>query len=138
MALTADRDYTTQGLTEILHAKLTASTTIFKGSIVALASGLVVKAADTAGYTPIGVAKYGKVAASGENPDVEIEYGKIWLPYTSPTQALVDTFVYATADDTLAATATNANPCGKIIDVDLVRNQVLVDFRERLPKTALA
>ena len=66
MALTADRDYTTQGLTEMLHAKLTASTTIFKGSIVAIASGLFDRDLTNArGYTM----HYGMIRDNGEDVD---------------------------------------------------------------------
>lgn len=139
MALSADRGYKVQGASEVLRAKLTASTTIYKGSILAIdpSTGLAVKAADTANFTPCGVAKFGVVAASGENPDIEIETGKIWIPFSSAAQADLDDFIYATADDTVAKTATNANPCGRVVDV-VVSSAVCIDFRQRLPKTALA
>ena len=138
MALSADRNYRTSGLTEVLHAKLTASLTVFKGSIVALASGLVVKAADTAGYTPFGVMKAGCVSASGENPDVEVETGKIWLPLATAAQTDYGKYVYASDDGTITTTAlTNANQCGLCVGV-VVGVELLVDFRMRLPKTALA
>ena len=138
MALSADRGYKVQGASEVLRAKLTASTTIYKGSILAIdpTTGLAVKAADTAGFTPCGVAKFGVVAGSGENPDIEIETGKVWIPFSSAAQADLDDFIYATADDTVAKTATNANPCGRVVDV-VVSSAVCIDFRQRLPKTAL-
>jgi len=138
MALSADRGYKVQGASEVLRAKLTASTTIYKGSIIAIVpgTGLAVLAADTAGYTPCGVAKYGVVAGAGENPDIEIETGKIWIPFASAAQADLDDFAYATADDLVAKTATNANPCGRIVDV-VVGSAICIDFRQRLPKTAL-
>lgn len=138
MALSADLNYKTCGLTEVFHAKQTASLTTYKGSIVALASGLVVKAADTAGYTPFGVMKAGKVSGSGENPDVEVETGRIWIPLATAAQTDVGKYVYASDDSTVTTTATtNSNPCGLCVDVQ-VGVALLVDFRERLPKTALA
>jgi len=138
MALAKDRGYSTSGLTEVLHGKLTASVTYYKSGIVAFdpTSGLVVKAADTAGFTPVGVLKKGAVVGSGENPDCEIETGKIWLPMSGAAQGDVGDYVYATDDDTIAKTASNANPCGKA--VDFKTGYLLVDFRYGLPKTALA
>jgi len=138
MALSKDRNYATSGLTEVLHGKLTASVTYYKGGIVVFdpTSGLVVKAADTAGFTPVGVLKKGAVVGSGVNPDCEIETGKIWIPFGSAAQGDVGDYVYATDDGTIAKTASNANPCGKAIDFKT--GYLLVDFRYGLPKTALA
>jgi hypothetical protein len=138
MALSKDRNYETSGLTEVLHGKLTASVTYYKGGIVVFdpTSGLVVKAADTAGFTPVGVLKKGAVVGAGVNPDCEIETGKVWLPMSGAAQGDVGDYVYATADDTIAKTGTNANPCGKV--VDFKTGYLLIDFRYGLPKTALA
>ena len=144
MALAADREVVASGRTEILRGVLTAGVIYYKGGIVALASGLIVKAANTAGYTPIGVLKAGTrgvVAVTGQQ--CEIERGKLWIPLAAGAQTDVDDFVYATADDTIAKTATDANPCGRVVDYKLWGNsltdkRLLVDFRQGLPKTALA
>ena len=138
MALTKDLGYTGSGFSEMLHGKLTESVTYHKGGIIAFdpTTGLVVKAADTANFTPVGVLKKGAVVGAGVNPDCEIETGKIWLAMSGAEQADVGDYVYATADDTIAKSATNANPCGKI--VDFKTGYLLVDFRYGLPKTALA
>jgi len=123
---------------------LTAGVIYYKGGIVAIASGLVIKAADTAGYTPFGVLKAGtRGVAAVAGQQCEIERGKIWIPLAAGAQTDVDDFIYATADDTIAKSATNANPCGRCVDYKLWPNsttdkRLLVDFRQGLPKTALA
>ena len=144
MALAADKEYAVSGRTEILRGVLTDAVIYYKGGIVAIVSGLIVKAANTAGHTPIGVLKAGtRGVAAKVGQECEIERGKIWIPLATGAQTDVDDFVYATADDTIAKTATNANPCGRVVDYKLWGNsttdkRLLVDFRQALPKTALA
>jgi hypothetical protein len=66
----------------------------------------------------------------------EIEIGKVWIPFASAAQADVGDYCYATADDTIAMSATNADPCGVVVDVR-VGVASLVDFRKGIVKTAL-
>lgn len=136
MALTADRDYSVQGVTEVLHGKLTASVQFFKGGIVQwdAATGLIKKPADVAGEYGIGFLKRG-YASSTASQDAEVEFGKVWVPFASAAQADVGDWVFATADDTIAKAAlTNGGPCGIIIDVK-IGVAALVDFRRGGPKT---
>lgn len=139
MALTADRPYEVQGRTQSFRAKSTTGVTYYKGSIVNLtaAGGLAIKAGDVAsqGGTS-GVVVTQKASVSGDDL-IEVEQGRIWVPFASAAQAHVGDYVYATADDTIAMSATNADPIGKVIDVR-VGVASLVDFFEGLPKTALA
>jgi len=145
MALAADREYAVSGRTEILHGKVTESDIYYKGAMVVIdpTTGLVKVPTDVANERAIGVIKAQVVAPAGENPDCEIERGKIWIPLASGAQTDVDDFVYATADDTIAKTATNADPCGRVVDYKLWGNsttdkRLLVDFRQGVPKGALA
>jgi len=140
MALSADRAVEVQGLSEKIPVVLTASITYYKGSILCFtaAGGLAIKAADTAAYGKLaGVLTKGVVAPASPATNAEIEIGKIWIPFASAAQADVGDFVYATADDTIAMTATNADPIGVVVAVR-VGVASLVDFRKGIPKTALA
>ena len=139
MALSADRNYAVSGHTEIQHGKLTAGVTYYKGGMLVwdAGTGLLKKPADVAGEYGVGVLKAGKVAAAGENPDVEIEIGKIWVPFGSAAQADVGDWVFASDDGTITKTAlTNGGPCG--IAVDFKTGYLLVDFRRGGPKTLSA
>jgi hypothetical protein len=140
MALTADRNYETSGLTEKLRVLLTASDIYYKGAIVVFtaAGGLAIVASDTAALGKLAGVMV-KHVEPGAATDVyaEIEVGKIWIPFSGAAQADVGDYVYATADDTIAKTATNSDPIGLIVDVR-VGVAALVDFRKGITKTALA
>lgn len=140
MALAADRPYEVQGQSELLRVLLTLSDIYYKGAIVNLtaAGGLAIVASDTAaqGGTSGVITEQVTVGAS-VSLYTSIERGRVWIPFAAAAQADVGDYVYATADDTIAKTATNADPIGKIIDVR-VGVSALVDFRCGLPKTALA
>jgi len=140
MALSADRAVEVSGLTEKIRVLLTASITYYKGSILAFtaAGGLAIKAADTAAYGKLtGVLTKGVVAPASPATYAEIEIGKIWIPDAAAAQADVGDYCYATADDTIAMSATNADPCGVVVDVR-VGVARLVDFTRGVAKTALA
>jgi hypothetical protein len=140
MALSADRAVEVQGLSEKIPVVLTASITYYKGSILCFtaAGGLAIKAADTAAYGKLaGVLTKGVVAPASPATNAELEIGKIWIPFASAAQADVGDFCYATADDTIAMSATNADPIGVVVAVR-VGVASLVDFRKGCPKTALA
>jgi hypothetical protein len=140
MALSADRAVEVSGLSEKIHVVLTASVTYYKGSILAFtaAGGLAIKAADTAAYGKlVGVLTKGVVAPASPAVNAEIEVGKVWIPDAGAAQADVGDYCYATADDTIAMSATNADPCGVVVDV-VVGVKRLVDFRKGVNKLALA
>ncbi len=140
MALTADRPYEVQGQSEMLRVLLTASDIYYKGAIVNVtaAGGLAIVASDTAAQGGLsGIITEHKEPGAATDVYVAIERGRVWIPFASAAQADVGDYVYATADDTIAKTATNADPIGKIIDVR-VGVAALVDFRCGIPKTALA
>ncbi len=146
MALSADREVVVSGRTEILHGKLTESVTYYKGGMVQIdkVTGLVKKATDVTVERAIGVLKAGKVVGAGENPDCEIEIGKVWIPLATGAQTDVDGFVWASDDAVIVVSApTNADPCGRCVDYKLWGNsttdkRLLLDFRQGLPKTALS
>jgi hypothetical protein len=138
MALSADRDYSVQGQSEVFHGILTASVTYYKGGIVQFdaSTGLVKKPADVAGEFPVGVLKKGYVAPASPAMHCEIETGKVWLPFATAAQTDVGDWIYASADDTLTKTPpTNAGPAG--IVVDFKTGFVCVDFRKGAPKGAV-
>ena len=140
MALSADRAVEVSGLSEKIRVVLTPSITYYKGSILCFtaAGGLAIKAADTAAYGKLaGVLTKGAVAPASPAMSAEIEVGKIWIPFASAAQADVGDYVYATADDTIAMSATNADPIGIVVEVR-VGVASLVDFRKGITKTALA
>lgn len=139
MPLTADRSYETSGPTETVRVKMTTNDIYYKGAIVNVtaAGGLGIVASDTANQGHFSGVITKQLDNTGKNEYAEIEIGKIWIPFASAAQADVGDYCYATADDTIAMSAVNANPIGRVLDVEVgVRS--LVDFRLGIPKTALA
>jgi hypothetical protein len=140
MSLSANALVKTKGPSEQDRVLLTAGVTYYKGSIVNItaAGGLAIKAGDVANQGSLsGVLTEGAIVASGETKYVSMERGRVWIPFAAAAQADVGDYVYATADDTIAKSATNADPCGKVVDVE-VGVALCVDFRLGIPKTALA
>lgn len=138
MALSADRLYSVQGASEILHVKLTAGVPYYKGGIVQFdaATGLAKKPADVVAEFGIGVLKRG-YASSAAVQDGEVEVGKIWIPFAAAAQTDVGDPVYASDDGTITKTAlTNGGPCG--VAIDYKAGYLLVDFRRGGPKTMYA
>jgi len=113
MALTADIGYETVGPTVILGITAGAADTLYKGAIVNIGTdGYIKVAADVASEIPLGVVKEQVVAAGSNAETVEVETGKIWLAHTGAAQTDVGQLFYATADDTLADSASNVGPLG--------------------------
>jgi hypothetical protein len=139
MALSADRDYSVAGLTEILHVKLTASVAYYKGGMLqwdATTGAAKKAAADVAGEFGFGVLKKG-YASSAAVQDAEVETGKVWIPFASAAQTDVGDWVYCTDDAVITKSAlTNGGPCGRA--VDFKTGYLLVDFRSGGPKTLSA
>lgn len=139
MALSADRPYEVSGRTQSLRVKMTTNDIYYKGAMVNVtaAGGLGIVASDTANQGQLTGVVVQQLDNTGKTEYAEIEIGKIWIPFASAAQADVGDYCYATADDTIAKTATNADPCGRIVDVR-VGVSALVDFTLGIPKTALA
>lgn len=130
MALSADYEYTTRDLNEINKHRAGAADTLYKGAIVNIGTdGYIKVAADVAGEVPIGVMKKQHVADGITHEYVEVESGRIWLPHAGAAQTDVGALFYATADDTLADSATNVGPLGLCIDVDVDNALLLIDTR---------
>jgi hypothetical protein len=139
MALSADRDYSTSGTTEMIHGVLTPSVTYYKGGLVQFdaATGKVKKPADVAGEYGIGILKRGYVAPASPAMDCEIEIGKIWIPFAGAALTDVGDPVYLTDDGTITKTAlTNGGAIG--VAMDFKTGYLLVDTRRGGPKTMWA
>jgi hypothetical protein len=120
MALTADLNYTMVGETaRRLVNKGTAADVLYKGALLNYdANGLLVVASDTANHKFAGICVK-QVTLAGVATDVEIERGVIRVPYASAAQTDLGKAVYATADDTIALTATNTNIMGVVEGVEV-------------------
>lgn len=132
MSLSADVNYNVQGtLNEITDGLAASSITLFKGALCAYnASGLVAKAADTAAFHFAGIAVQQNILGASNTVRVKLENGMIWVKYASAAQNLVGTLFYATADDTIASSATNIGPMG--VAVDFATGYMLIDTRKRV------
>jgi len=85
-------------------------------------SGYAVKASDSAsdnGFAGIAETEAANSAGSAGDLSVRVAMGvkRLWYSYSSAVQADAGKPVYATADDTLATTASNIDACGIIEDV---------------------
>ena len=114
MALDEDTNYATKH-TEVWDGKSNVADTLYKGALLDWASGYLKVASDTAGEVFAGICKEQVVIASGETKDVEFEVGIIRVAVSGADIANVGALAYATADDTVALTATNVGPMGLII-----------------------
>lgn len=143
MALTANLAYATDGLSQRLRVYVSASGSdvhLYRGAILAVnpSTGKAAAASDTAGVGDLaGVVTEETIIPDGATLPVALDCGRVWLPFASAAITDIGAYCYATADDTIAKSATNANPCGKIIDV-AGGNMALVDFSKGLPVTALS
>jgi hypothetical protein len=97
-----------------------ASTTIYKGAIVALEAGLALPAADTAGFVVVGIATNGQVSAASGNFYVTVEcFFEFLLDVGAGiTQADVGAKAVVADDQTVtdAAAGTNDIVVGTIIE----------------------
>ena len=116
MALAADFNYATKN-TEIVNAKSNVADTYYQGAMVMWnTDGYAAVCADTASCVPIGVVKKQVIVGAGEIKDMEVETGVLRIAHTGAAQTDVGAFLYATADDTLADTASNVGPFGLCVD----------------------
>lgn len=143
MSLTANKNYATDGLSRRLRVHVTASGSdlhLYRGAILAVdpSTGYAAAASDKANVGQLaGVLTEEAIIPDGTSDVVALECGRVWLDFASAAVTDIGSFVYATADDTIAKSASNADPCGMIIDVR-GGTQALVDFSKGLPVTALS
>lgn len=121
-ALAADSQREKRGIGRVFHVPMKASTTIFKGGLVAIeaASGFAIPASDTAATPVIGVAIEKKVSG-GANGDtiIRVMADAEWLFVASSiTQAMLGTDMVVVDDNTVddAAGATNDIVAGKLTE----------------------
>jgi hypothetical protein len=140
MALSADRPYRCIPSTmETVRLKMTTNDIYYKGALVNVtaAGGLGIVASNTAAQgNPTYICRV-QLDNTGKTEYMEVETGIVFVPDTNAAQADVGDYCYATADDTIAKAANAADPCGKIVDVE-VGVGWWVDLRKGIPVTALA
>lgn len=128
MALTADVEYESKGVLEQNSYEAGAADTLYKGAIVNVGTdGYLKVAADVANEYPAGVMKEQHVSDGSAHESVVVEYGRIWLAHTGAAQTDVGALFYATADDTLADSASNVGPLG--LCVGFKTGYLLIDTR---------
>lgn len=139
MALAADRPYRVRGTSRVIRVKMTTNDIYYKGAMVNLtaAGGVGIVASDTAAQGALTGVITKQLDNTGKTEYAEVEIGTIFIPFASAAQADVGDRVYAVADDTIAMTATNANPCGVVEDVEVGVGS-WVNFEKGIEKTALA
>lgn len=121
-ALTTNRNRLARSTCRLLAYPVAASTTIYKGALVALdANGFAVNAADTAGLQVVGVAAEKVDNAGGANGDkkIVIEAEREYLfAASSITQAMVGDVMYVVDNDTVddAAGPTNDVAVGRLTE----------------------
>jgi hypothetical protein len=131
MALTADREYeTVPGATIILGNKAGAADTLYKGGLLNYGTdGYLKVAADVASEVFAGYCKKQHVADGSAHLDIEVEEGLLWVEHSGAAQTDVGTLAYATADDTIAHSASNVTAMGLV--VGWKSGYLLIDTRIR-------
>jgi hypothetical protein len=121
-ALSADRKVTVRGQVTITSYLVAASTTLYKGGLVAInAAGYAVPAADTSGLIVVGVAQQKYDNSSGANGAIrcQVESDALFLMgATSIAQAAVPEVMYVADDQTVDETDPgNSVIAGKLTEV---------------------
>ncbi len=130
MALSADLDYETQAPNRVQTVKAGAADTLYKGAIINIGTdGLAKVAADVSNEVPLGVNRKQVVAAGSNAEDVTIDTGPIWLAHSGAAATDVGARFYATADDTLADSASNVGPAG--LCIGWKSGYLLIDFQQK-------
>jgi hypothetical protein len=137
MALTAKREYNTVGHSDMLSVAAVGDDTYYKGAMLVLdAAGYANVPSDAAGLVPAGVFT-GRSAgggtgdsvavASGSHTRLEIERGRIWIPFSGAAQSDVGELFYLSDDGTLTQSAGSKDHAVQC--VDFRSGYVLIDFR---------
>ena len=128
--MTADLEYEVVGHTEVDSFQAGVADTLYKGAIVNVGTdGYLKVAADVAGEYPAGVMVEQHISDGSTHESVRVESGKIWLPHSGAAQTDVGALFYATADDTLADSATNVGPLG--LCIGWKTGYLLIDTRKK-------
>jgi hypothetical protein len=108
---------------------LAAGTDIFfQGALVNVdANGDVIVAADTSGTFFAGIVQE-YIEATATLKVRVIRNAVAWIPHTGAALTDIGNDVFATADDTLADSASNVKRCGIVVDADATNALLLVDF----------
>ena len=118
------------GPVEVLGIEAGAADTLYKGGLVNIGTdGYIKVAADVANEVCVGVMKKQHVADGSTHALIEIIASKVWIPHTGAAQTDVVALFYATADDTLADSATNVKAAG--LCVGWKSGYVLIDFTRK-------
>ena len=130
MALTADRWIETVPPDEILDLQVGAADTLYKGGLMNIGTdGYLKVAADVANEVCIGVLKKQIVTAGSLHEHVEVIGSKAWIPHSGAAVGDVGALFWATADDTLAGSASNVMAAG--LCVGFKSGVLLIDFHRK-------
>lgn len=125
MAITADRLYqSVAGATERADGLAAAGNTIYKGSLLVWASGLLEPGSDAVGKTFAGVAlrnnspSFGPTAVTLATDRLEYETGKLWIPDAAAAQTDVGQLLYVADNGSLVLTGASVKKviAGRCID----------------------
>lgn len=108
---------------------LSAGTDVFyTGALVNIdANGDCIVAADTAGTFFAGIVQEYTEAVATSKVRI-IRNAVAWIAHSGAALTDIGTDMFATADDTLADSATNVKRCGIVVDADVTNGLLLVDF----------
>jgi len=134
MALSDKVNYEVVGHSRRVPGKAAASDNYYPGAMLVFdGSGYLAAPSDSAGLPPAGVytgfgiepEKDVLEVGSGDNPDIEVEQGLIWVPQ-SGSQSDVGTAFYVDDDDTLTTTAGSKD--WQVLCVGYKSGYLLIDF----------
>jgi hypothetical protein len=134
MAITAAREYETMGPVVRVPGIAKASTTFYKGQLLAIDAGYFGPPTDAANKYPIGIydgtgidvgAKSLVAPASGMPTIVAIQ-GKVWVPFTGAAQTDVGLLFFLADNGDVTKTA--GNKTWKVPCVGFKTGHVLLDF----------
>ena len=120
MALAAAANRQHKGIPKTRRFLMKASTTIWKGGLVAIntADGLLVPASDSANDIVCGVAAESKISAAAGTFWIRVEYDAEWLfVATGVTQLMVGDAMCVTDDDEVDDDTAQDIPVGKMTEL---------------------
>lgn len=125
LAANASREMLVEGYVVSI---LAAGTDVFyTGAMVNVnADGDIIVAADTAGTFFFGIVQE-YVSATATIKVRVLRNSVVWLPHTGAAVTDIGNDFFATADDTLADSATNVQRCGICVDADVAGARLLID-----------
>ena len=140
MALTADIEVLSMfpNVGYIVELPTAIADTYYKGALLNFdASGNPVVAADTSNHTFAGINQKHVVVASGETKYLSILMSSVVrLAHTGAAKTDIGAMFYATADDTLADSASNVGPCGMCVGFET--GYVIIDTGIRVLRDTTA